>query len=340
MLTDQPEKPRSAVFGMRSYTGSRVSFLLTAEALFKGAPGVKLAGDSTIEIYAPEGPTPGYMAASILIQSRLSVQALVALGQSVEERVADPKNPKARSCLRVDLMWVEGVELKAQGLELPNPELLTRSWAIGTFIRAAEEAIPTKAESKRLLKALQDVPGPHEIGGLPLLLPELRVDHSDEPRPGSDRWTVEGSDWPDGLAAAAYLVGAIEQAKEHPDRFWDPADAARNAANALAWEGQVRLEVTAGPDASASEITGRWLEGVADALRASRMRIATAVVFEAEAGRVRGAVVGERLREPLEYPRPVAVTADRDPADSREWARLHGFPNRTRVALVISRPPP
>ncbi len=338
MLTDQPEKPRSVVFGLRSYSGSRTSFLLTAEALFKWSPAVKLVRESTIEIYAPEGSAPGYVAASILLQSRLSVQELVALGQTVEERLSDPRNPKARSTLRVDLMWVEGVELKTEALQLPNAELFTKSWAIGTFIRAAEEAVPTRAESKRLLNALENVSGPHEIGGLPMLAPHVELTRVREPpKPPKDIWKVDGDDWPDGLAAAAFVLGAIAHEREAPDVFDDSINGARNAAKHVRAEGQVRLEVPIGTGASDSEVMHQWLTAVSQLLRASKMRLASAVVFEAQNDRVRGAVVGERLPEALADVRLSAVLADRDPADSRVWAQLHGRSNLTHVEIEVER---
>ncbi len=323
---------------MRSYSGSRTSFLLTAEALLKASPGLKLIKESSIEVYGPEGSTPGYLVASILGQSRLSVKELVALGQSVEERLADPMAPKARSSLRLELLWVEGVELKAPGIELPHPELFTRSWAVGTFTRAAEEAVPTKAESRRLLKALQSVQGPHEIDEVPFLAPEVELRREREPgSPATDVWTVQGTDWPDGLAAAAFVLGAIVHEREDPRPFWDPADAARNTANAVRSEGLVRVEVPFEVDASDSQVMRRWLAAVSDAVRASKMRLASAVLFEAEGDRLRGAVVGERLREPLEPVRLLAVSADRNPPGTRGWAAARRLPNVTRVVVQVDR---
>ena len=248
MLTDQPEKPRSVVFGLRSYSGSRTSFLLTAEALLKTSPGLKLIKESSIEVYGPEGSTPGYLAASILGQSRLSVQELVALGQRVEDRLADPKAPKARSSLRLELLWVEGVELKAPGIELPHPELFTRSWAVGTFTRAAEEAVRTKDESRRLLNALQSVQGPHEIDEMPFLAPEVELRREREPLPVTDVWTVQGTDWPDGLAAGAFVLGAIVHEREDPRLLLGP----RRRGEEHGERGQVR-----GPGAPRGSLRGR-----------------------------------------------------------------------------------
>ena len=81
----------------------------------------------------------------------------------------------------------------------------------------------------------------------------------------------------------------------------------------------------------------RWLAAVSDAVRASKMRLASAVLFEAEGDRLRGAVVGERLREPLEPVRLLAVSADRNPPGTRGWAAARRLPNVTRVVVQVDR---
>ena len=337
MLTDTPDKPRGAVFGLRSYGGSRTAFLLTAETLFKQAPGVKLTGDSTIEIYAPEGSTPGYMAASILCESQLSIDDLVKLAHGVEERLADPEHPGARQTLRVDLMWVAGVDLKTSQLELPSPELFTKSWAIGTFMRAAEQAVPTRAESARLLNAFEKVSGPHEVGGVPLLPPELSLDRPLPSQPPQDLWKVQGNDWPDGLAAAAYALGviALDRAQGKPENPYALLDA-KNAAKGIRSERIVPVEASAAGAATDSELARAWLLAVDEALRANELRLATAVIFQASDGRMRGALIGAPAGKLPELPLP-GVRADRDPPDSREWAKFHDLPNLTRVTLEVDR---
>ena len=343
MLTDQPEKPRNAVFGMRSYSGSRAAFLLTAEALFKESPGVKLTGDSTIEIYAPEGSTPGYAAASVLCESKLSVKELVTLGQSVEERLADPKNPGARSSLRVDLMWVDGVDVSGPTIQLPHPDLLTKSVGsqhlhpgggrCGQLSRRGQATGHGHGEDARAPRDCRH-PVPGRRGSR--FRPRAASPHQGE------TWTVEGRDWPDGLAAAAYAVGVIRWAQDTTAsvpsgvRVMD----ARNAAKRVRSDGLVRVEAAAAANASNAEIARRWLDAVRDALRASKLRIATAVVYEADGGRVRGAVVGERVPQPLDHVRIVDVMADRDPSDTRGWAEVHGFSNITRVGLEVDPPHP
>ena len=261
-------------------------------------------------------------------------RAVAGLGGRIEDRLADPRDPVARSTLRIDLMWVEGVEVRTEDIQLPHPDLLTRSWALSTFVRAAENAINSREDARRILAAMQKVRGPHEVGGIPLLPPELEISSG---RPPHEVWKVEGRNWPDGLAAAAYAVGVIRWVLDRsaPASSGDPLIDARNAAKRVQSDGLVRLEATAAADASDSEIARSWLDGVRDALRASRMRIATAVVYEAEGGLVRGAVIGERLPQAQEDVRLVSIVANRDPTDTRGWAKYHGGSNISRVTWEV-----
>ena len=61
-----------------------------------------------------------------------------------------------------------------------------------------------------------------------------------------------------------------------------------------------------------------------------------AVIFQASDGRMRGALIGAPAGKLPELPLP-GVRADRDPPDSREWAKFHDLPNLTRVTLEVDR---
>ncbi len=337
MLSQSPESPRRLVIGLRSFTGSRVAFLDAAAALLKSSSALKLVRGSTIEIYAAQGATPGYMAAAVLMESSLSVAGLMGLTQAVEERLADPLHPGARQTLRADLMWVEGVEVKTPAIELPNPALFRESWAIGTFVEAGEEAVTSKIEAARFLHALKHVPPPprHLPAHLCHADPKLRR------LPDRDVWTPMGYDWLDGLADAAWVIAYAQtdiESGERDMREWRwgdlPTDLSGPVSRQLA-DRVVLVEATAAaPDDTA--IATAWLRELHRKLIASSMRLSIPVVFSVDGGKIRGLAVGCDGTPPAAV-RVIGIKAVADPAETRARALAVGRPNRPHIELEIDR---
>ena len=337
MLSQPPESPRRLVIGLRSFAGSRVAFLEAAAQILKSSPSLKLVRGSTIEVYAAQGTSPGYLAMAMLMESSLSVANLMGLVAAAEERLADPLHPGARQTLRAELMWVEGVEIKTPEIELPNPALFRESWAIGTFVEAGEQAVTSKIEAARFLYALKHVPPPFEIYQLPPALPDPTLRRL----PDRDVWSPTGYEWMDGLADAgrvlAYAQTDLESGKRDmnrlaaadiPDRLYGSIDEQR--------ADRVVLVGTPAPAADDTSVATAWVHELQRRLIETSTRLSIPVVFSVDGGKIRGLAVGCAGTPPSAV-RVLTIKAVADPADTHDRALAAGRPNRPRIEIEIDR---
>jgi 7,8-dihydro-6-hydroxymethylpterin-pyrophosphokinase len=306
--------------------------------MLETSPQLKVKGVSPIEIYAPHGTDPGYLAASIHFETSLPISALIGMAGGVEERLADPLHPGERRTLRADLMWVEGVRIKTPQIELPNPDLFTKSWAIGTFVKAAEMAINSKEEAARFYHALKTVPPPHEIDStlLSIWIPTLARSEA------FDLWKTRGDDWLEGLASAAVVLAYADVDVANATRDLSETDQdltvepIRAAVEDRPADRIELVEVAVPPGGDASATAAAWLAGIQASLKRSATQLATAVVFSADNVSVRGLAIGHESTAHQAI-RIAGVAADRDPAATREDARAAGITNPPRFEIKIDR---
>jgi hypothetical protein len=67
------------------------------------------------------------------------------------------------------------------------------------------------------------------------------------------------------------------------------------------------------------------------------MRLATAVVFGAGDGAVRGFIVGEAANKPLPVFKLLGAEVDRDPEDLRRAVAVRKIPRSTRIKLILDK---
>lgn len=350
MLTVRPEKPRLVVFAMRSYAGSRSALLLAGEALLMASPNLKVLNGSMMEIFMPEGDRPGFMVLTDSFESALPIENLMGLAHSVEERLNDPQKPGDRTNLRVDLIYVHGVNLKTPEIELPHPALFDRkeSWAISTFAVAVEEYIKNPVEAMQILYAWNHATPPKSKSGRSPVFTDPDVKRS----PERDEWKVDSLDWPDALAEAVRALAMAhayrERTKENDgsltnervvDKEGASADLRANAGWLYVEESKAEVvELVASSSRSGaddSEVAKDWLTAAREALSLHQLRLSSAVVFAATPEGVRGALLGSRepaTRRRLEL---LDVVADRDPEDLRRWNDYHGEPNQSRIKFSV-----
>jgi 7,8-dihydro-6-hydroxymethylpterin-pyrophosphokinase len=339
MLTTPPPRPRKAVFGLRSFTGSRYGFLWAAARLLKARDGIQITGVSSVQVYPAVSDEPGYMALALLVDSQLPVADLLTLGRELEDQLADPERPGARATLRAELLWVAGVEIKTAQIELPSADLFNQSWAIGTFAEAAEEAVKDKLQSARFYEALRHAPPPYLVDQI-----AFQADNPQLNRTATrDEWITTGYDWLDALADTARVM-AIAQVGSEAERQGRASPIAsrmvRDAASVVdstAGGKLGHLQATASPGGSDEQLARTWAEAVQNQARAQAMRLASGVVFAAGDGLVRGLLIGAVAAEPPLPFKLLAAEVDRDPADLRAAMFVRKLPNRTRITLVLDR---
>ena len=244
-------------------------------------------------------------------ESKLSVKELV---DPRPKRRGAPRRPEERlgrglPC-GLTCMWVDGVERQWRPpSELPHPDLLTKSWARQHLHPGGGRCDwLSSAEAKRLVAAMEQMRGPHEIAEPPV--PPSRGSRFRPRAAGRSHhgmtWAVEGRDWPDGLAAAAYALGVIRWAQDAtasvPSGFRVNECEERSEARSAPMD-LVRLEATAARQTPrTTEIVRRWLGG--GQRRGPGQQdcgLASAVVFEADGGSPsRCGDGGASAHEPLE----------------------------------------
>jgi 7,8-dihydro-6-hydroxymethylpterin-pyrophosphokinase len=354
VLKERPDKPRLVAFGMRSFTGSRLAFLCAGDTLLMQSPLMKVKGGSMVEIYEPHGGKPGYMAQTSVFESRLPLENLLGIARSVEERLADPKHPDARQTLRIDILWVEGVSLSTDDVEIPHPAVFSdpEAWAIGTFAPAIEDHIHSRILATRILFAWHNVPPPHNTGLINSDHPPTSLTKGEN----ANIWTVVGDDWSDGLAAAgtmysqAYIfrelrglhpiemvVADLDERMDKEDYNSFDSDTADYKLRENAGDVIHLLESSSPPGSDSSRIANDWLQAVSSGMVHHSMRVSDVVVFSAEKHGVRGAILGSDSFKPIPRLRILNVIADRDPEDLRKWADYHNEPNKPRFQLFVAR---
>lgn len=134
MLTMVPEKPRFLAFMLRSYTGSRQHLIVAAakmllESRIGGDPAKHELDDYIYILEAKQG-LPGHFLSAASYYTRAFIQEALAAAAEVERRLEDPTRPGARETIRIDLVWVQGLELHGPPITLPHPDLMSNgNWA-------------------------------------------------------------------------------------------------------------------------------------------------------------------------------------------------------------------
>jgi hypothetical protein len=127
MLIMTPSEPRHMVFALRSYTGSRRHLLAAANALLDASPlgagDPKNRGGHRLQLLEAKGELREHYFGALRYKTAISLQQALAIAAGVEKKLEDPHKPGARETVRIDLVWVQGVEIKTPELVLPSPEL-------------------------------------------------------------------------------------------------------------------------------------------------------------------------------------------------------------------------
>jgi hypothetical protein len=337
MLNAIPDKPRFMAFVLRSYTGSRQHLLIAAREMLTASA---LGGDpkkrgATIKVHQmkPAGQLREHAIGTVSFQNTVSIQQALEIAADIERKLEDPKKPGARETVRIDLIWVQGVKLRAPGLELPSPEIAGNKNLALDFEESvhstALEAFPDKGDRNHMAKLVENAPEIQEEGwGMIFDLADSlgfyrKVDHNE--------WTAAGPDKAEILASSGCAVGAavIERihargtvetpvdsaiAKEiegtNPRRWSLPADRENHFGiqrGRLAVEERRKVElskaipidIAVDPGAKDEVLVMRWAAEVQSTARQNRLRLGQVVVFSLDYDRLRGAILGQESNKPL-----------------------------------------
>jgi hypothetical protein len=322
---------RPSVIGFRSYTGSRVALLNAAQDLLTASGTISFApGGSKYEWYHDEDRKPDFIATARLFESKLSVEGILGMMGAVEERLGGPQQ-EAAPLVKMDLLWVEGVEMETPELTLPNPLIFEKLWANSVFVEASEGALLAASKAGRErdsvvhrvaraykhFKGVKDPAVTHffstPIGG--------ESDVELERKPGGTVYDEGASDDVDTLAIAGHLLLVAEQdvlRSRDPDTPKDESDrwtylSLQRRMPKLPRDSLLPLRVTTTPNASVDEKAQAWVDGLARLLADQHFLGARTVVFSVGSTEISGAVLGRSVPEYRPYFRPgdMAISSQR-----------------------------
>jgi hypothetical protein len=322
---------RPLVIAFRSYTGSRVALLNAAKDLLTASGTISFApGGSKYEWYHDQERKHDFMATAALFESKLPVDGILGMMAAVEERLGGPQQASA-PLMKMDLLWVEGVELETPELTLPNPLIFEKFWTNSIFVQASEGALLGSSKAgrekdsfvhrvARAYKHFKDLKDPTvryffstQSGGESR--PEL------ERKPGGTVYDEGATDDVDTLAIAGHLLLFAEQdvlrsRDQRTPKDDDDQDAfldLRGVMRKLPRDAVVPLQVTTAQNASVDEKAQSWVDGLARLLADQHFLGARAVVFSAGPTEISGAVLGRSVPEYHPYFRPgdTAISSQR-----------------------------
>ena len=124
----------------RSYAGSRTALLSAARDLITASGVIAYAtGGTDNEWYHDRERKHDFLASATLFKTDLPVEGILGMMAAVEERLGGAHEPAP--LMKLDLLWVEGVELATAEVTLPSPMIFDKFWANSIFAEAAEGAM-------------------------------------------------------------------------------------------------------------------------------------------------------------------------------------------------------
>ncbi len=287
---------------------------------------------------------------AVSFQNAVSIQQALDIAASVEHRLEDPQKPGARETVRIDLVWVQGVKMKTPELELPSPEIAGNSYLAYRFEESLHsvglEAFPDKSEREHMAKTIEKAPDIHERGwGMQF---DLKDSLGFYRKPDHNEWVAAGPDKAEILASVGCAVGAAviervrargmaeqpvdpaiaaEIQKERDDWHYNPSVAATLenshtiergwAAVAeerkISFARMVPIDMATDPKAPDEVLVMRWASEVQSTARQNLLRIGHVVVYAVEAGRIRGALLGQASDMPIPGVQLLGAKVNYDP---------------------------
>ena len=132
---------RPFVIAFRSYSGSQVALIDEANDLLTASGTIRYAaGGSDYQWYHDQERKHDFVTEAVLFKSELPVEGILGMMAAVAERLGGPQQ-EPTPLTKMDLMWVEGVEMETPELTLPSPLIFEKYWANRVFVEASEDAM-------------------------------------------------------------------------------------------------------------------------------------------------------------------------------------------------------
>ncbi len=320
---------RPFVIAFRSYSGSQVALIDAANDILTASGAISYAtGGSNYEWYHDQERKHDFVAEAVLFKTELPVEGILGMMAAVAERLGGPQREPA-PLIKMDLMWVEGVEMETPELTLPNPLIFEKYWANLVFVEASEDAMFRSRDEgrektsvvRRIARAYtkyKDVEDP-AVNHFFSTQGEGKADLSR--KPGGTVYSQRAVDDLDTVAIAGDLLLFAEvdvTRGRSPSIAKDEADEhayhrAESVLEKLPRGTILPLQVPIDTDASVDQKAQAWVDGLTGLLAVHQFAGVRTVIYSSDANRISGAVIGHSApeSEPYFHHGDVAVSSER-----------------------------
>jgi hypothetical protein len=320
---------RPFVIAFRSYSGSQESLIHAAKDLLKASGTIRRGGGgSEYQWYHDEERKRDFVVQAVVFKTELPVEGILGMMAAVDERLGGPQREPV-PLIKMDLMWVEGVEMETPELHLPSPLIFEKYWANRVFVEASEDVMFRSRDEgrektsvvRRIAKAYKKY---HDMDDSAVTFfyetnelspPELSR------KPGGTIYSQEAVDDLNTIAVAGNLLLFAEVDVTHErdpqtprdetdrDAYFSDQDLLEKLPRDTMLALEVPIEATATVDAKAQA----WVDGLAGLLAVHHFVGARTVIYAVDATRISGAVIGHPDANSKSYfhRRDVAVSSER-----------------------------
>jgi hypothetical protein len=299
---------RPFVIAFRSYSGSQYALIGMANDLLTASGTIRYgAGGSEYQWYHDQERKHDFVAQAVAFNSELPVEGILGMMTAVAERLGGPQREPA-PLIKMDLMWVEGVEMQTPEVTLPSPLIFEKFWANRVFVEASEDAMFRSRDEgrektsvvRRIARAykkyhdMDDSAVTFFYDTTELVPPQLSR------KPGGTIYTQEGVDDLNAIAVAGNLLLFAEvdvlraqdprTSKEETDEH--AYDRAADALQKLSKDTILPFEVPIDANATVDAKAQAWVDGLAGLLAVHHFVGARTVIYAVDATRISGAVIG------------------------------------------------
>jgi len=339
-----PAQPRTVVIAYRSWLGSSQTLTASADELLFATGRVQRVGGAMSWFVEPQGQRRFVVVNGVAVKTALAVADLQGLLRAIEERLNDGQPARVGGLLKADLLWVEGTQVHAPGLELPSPDVLGTQWGLETFVASAEDPFADACKRGSEPKSFCN-----EVGAKYRAL-KLKSGREEHP----DLWFYDKSttqelvfggvavETTEDILAQGVATLALASAAYYapPASQWDQLHIGEYAQGLL---GKIRsteiqpVEASAPAGSAKSALVESWLNAVRTAADQAQIKVARAVVFDLRADHIRGAILGTKIAPaPVERLPPVRLVDVKQGDTPLEPARQ---PQGWSVELHVARTP-
>jgi hypothetical protein len=301
---------RPFVIAFRSYSGSQESLILAAKDLLNASGTIRRGGGgSEYQWYHDEERKRDFVVQAVVFKTELPVEGILVI--------------------KMDLMWVEGVEMETPELHLPSPLIFEKYWANRVFVEASEDVMFRSRDEGRektsvVRRIAQAYKKYHDMDDSAVTFfyetnelspPELSR------KPGGTIYSQEAVDDLNMIAVAGNLLLFAEVDVTHERDPQTPKDETDRDAcfsdqdllEKLPRDTMLALEVPIEATATVDVKAQAWVDGLAGLLAVHHFVGARTVIYAVDATRISGAVIGHPAAnsKPYFHRRDVAVSSER-----------------------------